>query len=152
MLPWKQRLYFWSVHGIFIEVAFTSLWDLCVSGWEGVALRGHSSLWSFLIYGFGTFFLAETVYFSLVKRRVHLILRLLVYIILTYLWEFACGITLRCLGVRTWDYSNFKYNLMGLVTLEYAPFWAIAGLGFEYIIGLMAQMEEIPLWKRAKMH
>ena len=150
MLPWRQRLYFWSIHGIFVEVAFTSLYELCSSGGKSLALRGQSSLWSFLIYGLGTFFLAESIYFFLIKHRVNILLRLLVYIVVTYCWEFCCGIILRSFGANSWDYSSFQYNIMGVVTLEYLPFWVISSLGFEYIISLMEQVDEIPLWKKTK--
>lgn len=38
------------------------------------------------------------------------------------------GVLLRLLEACPWDYSHFEYNLIGLVTLEYAVPWAMAAL------------------------
>jgi len=32
------------------------------------------------------------------------------------------------------DFSQFQYNVLGLITLEYAPFWLLSGLIFEQIL------------------
>ena len=37
---------------------------------------------------------------------------------------------------------------MGLITLEYAPLWFLAGMYFEFIMKVMLSLEEIPKWKR----
>ena len=148
MLPWKQRLYFWGVHGIFIEVVFTSLWKWCESG--DLTLTGHSSLWSFLIYGLGTFLIAEPVYFYLINHQISLILRVTAYVLITYTWEFSWGVLLKSYGANSWDYSHYNYNLYGVITLEYAPFWVICSLVFEFIMSLMTGVEEVPRWKKLK--
>lgn len=146
MLPWQQRLYFWGVHGVFTEVVFTSLWDFIISG-RGLKLHGTSSLWSFFIYGLGTFLLAEQVYLFAIRHRIPLPLRLLMFVLLTYFWELSWGLVLRNFGANSWDYYDFKYNFLGLITLEYAPFWALSGLVFEYIMNQMDKVETIPVWK-----
>lgn len=146
MLPWQHRLYFWSVHGIFAEVLFTSLWEFIITG-GGLTLRGCSSLWSFIIYGLGTFLIAEQVYFYSIKHRIPLFFRLIGYVLMTYLWEFTWGIALKYIGANSWDYSQFTYNIYGVITLEYAPFWVIASLVFEYIMHQMEKVEPLPIWK-----
>lgn len=148
MLPWKQRFYFWGVHGIFIEVVFTSLWKWYESG--DLTLTGHSSLWSFLIYGLGTFLIAEPVYFYLINHQISLIFRVMAYVMITYTWEFSWGVLLKSFGANSWDYSHYNYNLYGVITLEYTPFWVICSLVFEFIMSLMTGVEEVPQWKKLK--
>ena len=144
MLPWAQRLYFWGVHGIFAEVVFTGIWEFVVSGnWR---LVGVSSIWSFLIYGLGTFLMAEPGYSLLLSLKVPLLLRCLCYVIFTYTWEFSCGLLLDCFEARSWDYSAFTYNVKGLITMEYIPVWFFAGLYFEMIMSFMRSVEPIPKW------
>lgn len=146
MLPWPQRLYFWGVHGIFAEVAFTALWEFVVTG--NLRLMGVSSLWSFLIYGLGTFLMAESIHNFLCSRKVPLLVRCLVYVLSTYIWEFSCGLLLDYFDARPWDYSDFKFNVMGLITMEYIPVWFLAGLYCEWILHVMKSLEPIPLWKK----
>lgn len=146
MLPWPYRLYFWGVHGVFAEVVFTGIWEFVVTGkWS---LMGISSIWSFLIYGFGTFFGAEYLYSYLRLLGVPLLARGVVYVLMTYIWEFNCGLILEYFNARSWDYTPFDYDVMGLITLEYAPLWFLAGMYFEFIMKIMLSLEEIPNWKR----
>ena len=150
MLPWQQRLYFWGVHGVFAEVLFTAAWDLFASEESSWSLIGQSSAWSFLTYGLGTFLLAEPIYRYLVSRCVPLPIRLIVYVLATYAWEFSSGAVLSQLGACPWDYSGFTFNYKGLITLEYAPFWAMAGACFELILSVMNSVETIPRWRHHK--
>lgn len=149
MLPWKQRLYFWGVHGVFVEVLFSACWEYLAAGvdkrsWK---LMGYSSAWSFLTYGLGTYLCGETFYRWLAAHQVPLPGRLLVYVMATYVWELSCGLLLVQCGACPWDYSAFTYNLFGVITLEYAPLWAAAGLYFEIMMGVMASVEPVPHWK-----
>jgi uncharacterized membrane protein len=73
-------------------------------------------------------FLIEGLRGRLLAQRCPLLLRMLVYTLFIYLWEFSWGVVLRILGACPWDYSGFSYNLAGLVTLEYALPWALASL------------------------
>ena len=144
MLPWAQRLYFWGVHGIFAEVMFTGLWEFVVTGsWR---LMGVSSIWSFLVYGLGTFFIAESGHNILVSYKVPLLMRCMIYVVFTYIWEFGCGVILDVFDARPWDYSEFTFNIMGLITMEYIPVWFFAGLCFEGIFALMKTSGPIPRW------
>ena len=145
MLPWSHRLYFWGVHGIFAEVVFTALWEFVVSGnWR---FMGVSSIWSFLTYGLGTFLLAEWGHSFLVSLQVPLLLRCCFYVVCTYIWEFSCGVVLDLFDARPWDYSQFTFNVKGLITMEYIPAWFFAGLYFEWIISAMKTVEKIPKWR-----
>ncbi len=107
---------------------------------------GVSSIWSFFIYGFGTFIAGEVVRKHMGK--VSLLLRGVVYVIITYLWEFSWGLLLDYFNARSWDYSEFRFNIMGLITLEYIPVWYFAALYGEAIQSVMESLEPKPLWKR----
>ena len=151
MLPWPYRLYFWSVHGMFGEVVFTGLWEFVVTGnWT---LIGFSSLWSFLTYGLGTFFGLEYLHGYLTSQRVPLLFRCVIYVLMAYVWEFSFGFILSHFNACPWDYTDFDYDFMGLITLEYAPMWFLGGLYFELIMSMMTSLEQIPEWKRrASVH
>ena len=146
MLPWQYRLYFWGVHGVFVEVVFTAIWELIVGGKP--QLMGQSSIWSFLTYGLGAFLGAELLRSAMVARRLPLWARCLLYVPMVYVWEFSCGAVLRLLGACPWDYSHFHYDVMGLVTLEYAPFWLVGGAYFEFLISCMSVVERKPAWRQ----
>lgn len=122
-LPPFTRLYVYALHGCLCEVAFTAAWDWC-STWDG-RLVGHSSLWALPMYA-GAIHLMEGLRGRLLARHLPLPLRLTAYTLFIYLWEFSWGAGLRLLGACPWDYSGFRYNLGGLVTLEYALPWAVA--------------------------
>lgn len=146
MLPWPCRLYFWGVHGVFAEVVFTGLWEFAVSG--TFTLMGVSSLWSFLTYGLGTFFGAEPLRKLMLAYSVPKWQRVLLYVPLVYAWEFAFGGLLSYFNACPWNYTEFGYDVLGLITLEYAPFWLLAGAYFEYIMSVMATLEETAFWRR----
>ncbi|KAG8439844.1 hypothetical protein GDO86_005856 [Hymenochirus boettgeri] len=120
-LPVLLRFLFFGMHGFLDEVFFTAFFN-ALERPEG-AVTGHTSLWSFLIYGSC----------SLVVERLYLYLslargwaswqRLPVYIIFVYSWEFVWGLGLRCCNACSWDYSHYPLNFMGLVTLVYLPGW-----------------------------
>ena len=118
------RLYVYALHGCLCEVAFTA-----ACNWYELRdrkLLGHTSLWALPIYS-SAIFLMERLHLSL-HPHCPLLARLTVYTLLTYVWEFSTGFFLRLLGACPWDYSAFRWNLMGLVTLEYALPWALACL------------------------
>lgn len=144
-----SRLYVYSLHGLLCELLFTSLWDLFSSCgvrsdnsglglWEvlsscDVRLRGHSSVWALPMYG-GALLVLEKLQQRLTVRGVVLPVRLLLYTAFIYLWELTWGATLSLLRACPWDYSEFQYNFRGLVTLEYAPFWAAAAFVAERFV------------------
>ena len=144
MLPWHFRLFFWGIHGVFIEVVFTSAWDVAVTG--NPTLKGFSSVWSFFIYGIGTL-LAERVHLFFTTKGIAFTARVVAYVLITYALEFSFGLLLRQLGMCSWDYSHFDYNLMGLITLEYLPFWALFSIYSEFLLSILTSLEVAPRWK-----
>ncbi|XP_037321924.1 transmembrane protein 229b-like isoform X2 [Pungitius pungitius] len=117
------RLYVYALHGCLCEVAFTALLDWCYTrDWR---LAGHSSLWALPMYA-TAIYLIEVMRARLMACRLALPARLAAYTGFIYLWEFSCGAGLSLLGACPWDYSDYSYNLRGLVTLEYALPWTVA--------------------------
>jgi len=145
MLPTLTRLYFWGVHGMFGEVVFTAMWEYIVTG--GLHLKGFSSLWSFVNYGFGTL-LAEALHEFLVALKIPFIIRLFLYMLVAYFWEFSAGLVLHQFDACPWDYTDFEYDLMGLITLEYAPAWLGAAAYFELLYNCMKKIDQRPSWKK----
>ncbi|XP_030628650.1 transmembrane protein 229B [Chanos chanos] len=119
------RLYIYALHGCLCEVAFTAVWDWLYTSDQ--RLPGHTSLWALLIYSSAIYFM-EGLSAKMQQKRYPLPVRLTIYTSFIYLWEFSWGFLLRLLQACPWDYSGFRYNLMGLVTLEYAAPWALASL------------------------
>ena len=130
---------------MFVEVVFTGLWDFVASGnWT---LKGYSSLWSFFIYGLGTLLGMEHLHGYLKSLRTPLLLRCVVYVLMTYVWEFSCGLVLSYFNACPWDYTPFAYDIMGLITLEYAPLWFLGAFYFEWLMNAMHRLEEVPHWR-----
>ncbi|XP_028323575.1 transmembrane protein 229B-like [Gouania willdenowi] len=117
------RLYLYALHGCLCEVAFTALWDWCST--QDRRLPGHSSLWALPMYA-TAIYLMERLRAWLLEQRLPLPVRLTTYILFIYLWELSWGSGLSLLSACPWDYSGYRYNLGGLVTLEYALPWAVA--------------------------
>ncbi len=69
----------------------------------------------------------------MVSCPIPLVIRALVLMTAAYVWEFTCGITLNLVVLITWDFSSFKCNIMGVVTLEYAPAWYVGCLVLDVI-------------------
>ncbi|XP_049456827.1 transmembrane protein 229B-like [Epinephelus fuscoguttatus] len=117
------RLYVYALHGCLCEVAFTAVWDWCSS--QDRRLAGHSSLWALPMYA-TAIYLMEILRDRLLAQHFPLPMRLTAYTLFIYLWEFSWGVGLRLLQACPWDYSGHRYNLGGLVTLEYALPWTVA--------------------------
>lgn len=117
------RLYVYALHGCLCEVAFTAVFDWFIT--SDSRLPGHSSLWALPMYA-TAIYLMEGLRARLLAQHRSLPVRLTVYTLFIYVWEFSWGVGLRLLGACPWDYSSYRYNLGGLVTLEYALPWAAA--------------------------
>ncbi|KAL2102713.1 hypothetical protein ACEWY4_001881 [Coilia grayii] len=125
-LPGILRFVFFGMHGLLDEIVFTSVFNLFEKseGW----LNGHTSLWSFLMYG-SCSFVVEKLYMHLhFEREWSTWMRLPIYIVFIYTWEFSWGLALRQYDACSWDYSHYPLNYMGLVTLLYLPGWVCLSL------------------------
>ena len=90
----------------------------------------HTSLWMFCIYGMGA--LIKPLY-SLIQN-VPKYIRGVIYTILIFITEYSTGTFLKKHSACPWDYSKNKYNINGVIRLDYAPFWFIVGLIYENIL------------------
>ncbi|KAJ6663503.1 hypothetical protein lerEdw1_009582, partial [Lerista edwardsae] len=125
-----SRWYIYAIHGYFAEVMFTAAWSFAASrDWR---FQGVTSVWALLIYG--TCGSALEGLYLLLRGRLGLLSRGVLYTLCIYLWEFATGYALRRLGACPWDYSGFRFNFMGLVTLEYCLFWLAGALLLERLV------------------
>ena len=50
-----------------------------------------------------------------------------------FVCEYLTGTFLKRKGICPWDYSNAKTNINGVIRLDYAPLWMMAGLLFERV-------------------
>ncbi|XP_043565073.1 transmembrane protein 229A [Chiloscyllium plagiosum] len=122
-LPGSLRFVFYGMHGFLDEIVFTSVFNL-VEAADG-RLLGHTSLWSFLMYG-SCSFAVEKLYLQLHYRwGWSTWQRLPVYILCIYSWELTWGLGLRLYNACSWDYSHYPLNFMGLITLMYLPGWLL---------------------------
>ncbi|XP_075967970.1 transmembrane protein 229A [Anarhichas minor] len=125
-LPGFVRFLFFGMQGLLDEVIFTSIFNLVEK--SDRSLSGHTSLWSFLMYG-SCSFVVEKLYLHLhYDRGWGTWRRLPIYICFIYAWEFSWGLVLRQFGACSWDYSHYPHNFMGLITLLYLPGWACLSL------------------------
>ncbi|XP_040886615.1 transmembrane protein 229A [Toxotes jaculatrix] len=125
-LPGFVRFLFFGMHGFLDEVLFTSIFNLVEK--SDRTLSGHTSLWSFLMYG-SCSFVVEKLYLHLhFSRGWGTWQRLPIYICFIYTWEFSWGLALRQFDACSWDYSHYPHNFMGLITLLYLPGWVCLSL------------------------
>ena len=62
------------------------------------------------------------------------IYRGLFYMLGFYTVEFISGSFLKRFGICPWDYSAARFQYKGIIRLDYAPLWFVAGLIFEKIL------------------
>ena len=130
----KNRLIAFSLFaciGITAEIFFTSIYNNVASvsaggNWDW-ALRGHSYIWMFFIYGPASFL----VPFAMDKMvKIPLLVRLLIYSAGIYVVEFTSGFLLdKLTGVCPWEYKT-GLEFMGYIRLDYLPAW----MGFSFLL------------------
>uniref|UniRef100_A0A1A8J6D5 Transmembrane protein 229B n=1 Tax=Nothobranchius kuhntae TaxID=321403 RepID=A0A1A8J6D5_NOTKU len=125
-----SRWYLYAIHGYFCEVMFTAAWEFVVNcNWK---FPGVTSVWALFIYG-TCILIVEQMYLRL-RGCCSVLLRCIIYTLWTYLWEFGTGLLLRQFDACPWDYSEFRYNFMGLITAEYALPWFCASFIVERFV------------------
>uniref|UniRef100_A0A3P9JKM4 Transmembrane protein 229A n=1 Tax=Oryzias latipes TaxID=8090 RepID=A0A3P9JKM4_ORYLA len=138
-LPGSARFLFFGMHGFLDEVIFTSLFNLVEK--SNRSLCGHTSLWSFFMYG-SCSFLVEKLYLYLhFGRGWGTLRRLPIYVCFIYTWEFTWGLILRQFDACSWDYSHYPHNFMGLITLLYLPGWICLSLYQDVLSKLLLKIK-----------
>ena len=123
----RKNFFICGLTGWCIEIIFTSLGAFLQGD---LRLIGQTSLWMFPIYGLAAFIkpLYEVI------KKLPLLLRGCIYSFCILICEYISGMLLKKHHLCPWDYSKAKYNLKGVIRLDYAALWALAGLLFERIV------------------
>ena len=90
----------------------------------------HTSLWMFPIYGMAA--LMRPI--SKKLERVNVLLRGLIYMAGIFGTEYVTGRLLQKYQACPWDYSKARFNVRGVIRLDYAPIWFVLGLIYERIL------------------
>jgi len=117
-LPAVARFFFYGLHGLFDEIVFTALFDLFLHPHGNAHLKGYSTIYSFFIYGSCSMFVERMYVFLCLKHGIKLHIRILLYVLVLYIWALSFGLVLRQFDACSWDYSHYDYNFMGLITLD----------------------------------
>ncbi len=115
-----------GVTGWCLEVMWTGLHG----GSKNKKRMGQTSLIMFPIYGLACLMspLCEKI------KHWNVMIRGTVYTMLIFATEFVTGISLKKRNICPWDYSKCKFQVKGVIRLDYAPAWFFTGLLFEKIM------------------
>ena len=119
-----------------LEITFTAIKNLHNKDYK---LKGNTSLWMFPIYGLAVFI--EPLYFLI--RKLPAVLRGIIYTICIFTTEFLTGRFLTKRKVCPWDYKDSKFNIDGIVRIDYAPYWFGTGLLYEQIIRYSSRKRQL---------
>ncbi len=131
--------------GTTTEVMFTAIGE-AIGQWRSgdsldLALRGHSYLWMFFIYGLAA--LMFPIFYPLIANR-HVLVRLLVYMIAIFTVEYLAGAILQSTtGSCPWHYDSI-WAIDGYIRLDYGPFWMAFGYGIEKVFLLLHSHLPVP--------
>lgn len=121
------------------EIVWTASREKVTGRQPGWNLRGTSYLWMFPIYG-----LIAPLY-----EPIHNAIRPgpwpargLVYMVGFFTIEYIAGWLLRRLtGACPWDYTEHsRWHVHGLIRLDYAPVWFVAGLALEPVHDFLVRL------------
>lgn len=123
-----KRFFVYGLVGWAMEIIWTSLGSLLQGDTK---LEGYTNLWMFLIYGSAV--LLEPIHDTIKGWRWPI--RGLLWLIIIWGMEYTSGFILKnTLGILPWMYEG-PFAIDGLVRLDFAPAWFIAGLIFEQVHG-----------------
>jgi uncharacterized membrane protein len=137
MLGWAIEIVWTAVHSAVLAPGGAARWKLA----------GRTYLWMFPIYG-SMVFLYEPLHELL--RPTPWPLRAAVYAAAFLAVEYVTGWLLRRLtGACPWDYLRrerpARWQLHGLIRLDYAPAWALLGLGLEPVHDFLLRLAPLAL-------
>ena len=125
-----MRFAVYGALGWIIEVLWTGLGALKDKNYR---LSSNTSLWMFFIYGM----VVVLEPFFQILAPFNFLIRGMIYATFILVGEFITGSLLKRVEICPWDYSMTKYHVKGVVRLDYAPAWAVAGLFFEQVYWLI---------------
>lgn len=122
-----KRYLIYGLLGWNIEVIWTGFHSLLSGDWN---MQGVTSLWMFFVYGLAVFVL-EPIHDIIHHWRWPF--RGVIWVVLIWGIEYASGLLLtEIIGVSPWYYTG-RFAIDGLVRIDYAPAWFVAGLVFEWV-------------------
>ena len=125
-----KRFFIYGGIGLCIEVFWTGL---CGFFGGDYTFMGHSSLVMFPIYGSVVFL--EPLFKELKYNNI--LLRGVAYMLLIFAVEYFSGTLLNKIGICPWSYVKAKYNISGVIRVDYMPLWVGVGIIYERIYGLI---------------
>jgi uncharacterized membrane protein len=136
-----RRFVVYGLLGWCLEIGFTAA-RAAATGSGDRRLQGVSYLWMHPIYGAGGLAM-EVVHRG--TRRQPWWARAVSYAATCLVLEFASGWLLRrTTGACPWDYGERGINIDGLARLDYAPYWAVAGLAAEPVASVLRRVRVEP--------
>lgn len=115
LIGWSAELFFSCFHNL--------------AATNDKRLIGQTSLLMFPIYGLGGLIPLVSCYL----KKLGVFLRGSIYASLIFLVEYLSGSLLRLFQACPWDYSQNRFQINGLIRLDFFPFWFLLGLLFERI-------------------
>ncbi|KAG4066836.1 hypothetical protein HA402_012903 [Bradysia odoriphaga] len=125
------RFILYGLLGFTCDVYYFAMLDTLLKG--ELDLVGRSNVLILPIYGLA-FLLLERIAPYLKHKNVSIYMRGLIYTVMGYTFEFTTGYFLLMIGQDYWDYSDFSYNLKGLIIPHTGLLWTLFGLVSEYFI------------------
>lgn len=126
-----------GIAGWCMEILVTSAGSIAAGD---MRMMGQTSLWMFPIYGLGVLLgpiCQELDRWLGDENSIHLKDRLWRHgindMVLIFTTEYITGSFLKSAGVCPWDYTGRLLSIDGLIRLDFAPFWFLAGLLFEWL-------------------
>lgn len=126
-----------GILGWCLEILFTALNSFRR---RQFTLKGITSVWMFPIYGMASL-LAPLC--RLFKGK-NILVRGLTYASLIFTGEYLTGKLLKQKELCPWDYSKARWNIGGIIRLDYLPGWFLTGLLFERLLLEADAMESHP--------
>ena len=107
------------------------LWTGCISFLHhDLSLTSSTSLLMFPIYGAGALIKPISEFLS----GTTIIFRGIIYMVCIFATEYVTGSILKAFHICPWNYEQAKYNINGIIRLDYAPAWFTVGLLFEKML------------------
>lgn len=95
-------------------------------------LSSNTSIWMFPIYA--TAIIIEPLGYKMKQNHASALYRGMVYALCIFATEYLSGSVLKKHHCCPWDYSGKKYNINGVIRLDYFPVWFAAGMFYENIL------------------
>lgn len=104
-------------------------------------LSGHTYLWMFPIYG-GGILLFEVAHAAI--GGFPWFVRGTIYMTGCFAVEYVTGWAIKMVsGTIPWDYSAVRWNVHGLIRIDYAPAWFLFGLLLERVEEMVKAIEPV---------